>query len=183
MNLSVSGSTFQNASYQDASTGRILYKVDTPWKVMNHTTTISKLLTVDLPHTSASGDEELGESHLDAGAPRFAHLATIEWALLGPSTVRYKGEVTGTGMLFRKGGMGLSGRYGCYYLSKRAEHSDHMNHRNDATICRDRIFKGPDGKEYRWDLEVVSPTVSMAYLSLPPFLPFSSASKHTCLTR
>jgi hypothetical protein len=116
MNLSISGPQFQNASYQDASSGRILYKVDTPWKAINHRTTISKALNVDIPLASASGDIEGGESHLSAGAPRFAHLATIEWALLGPSTVRYKGEVTSTGLLFRKGDKGLSGRYACYSL-------------------------------------------------------------------
>ncbi|KAF9021633.1 hypothetical protein BDZ89DRAFT_1071281 [Hymenopellis radicata] len=88
------------------------------------------------------------------GEQRFALLAQIDWKLKGPTVLRFGGKEVEAKSYLIKDGAG----WGWY--------------------CKNRIFTGPDGKEYKWILNNESklvtndaaqtPVVRQAYMEVLP---------------
>ncbi|KAJ6622691.1 hypothetical protein B0H10DRAFT_2012352 [Mycena sp. CBHHK59/15] len=111
-----------NATYRDADSGVVRYKVKTPIKVHDLTTTISRLIDSDVPR------REQGDSNTEADSGRFGLLAQIAWYMVGPPTViRFGGREIAPATFFQK-------ENATWYSPG------------------DRIFTAQDGKEYRWCL-------------------------------
>ncbi|KAF8888278.1 hypothetical protein BD779DRAFT_1440034 [Infundibulicybe gibba] len=110
MHLYLSGASPLHSTFSNEE-GQVIYKVDSPIKLTNRTASIRRALPNDL----FDGEDTHN---------RFAHLAQVEWRVVGPSTIRQGGEEIETKTFFRRGGW----------------------------LGRNRIFTAPDGKEYRWKL-------------------------------
>ncbi|KAH6899150.1 hypothetical protein BKA70DRAFT_1314519, partial [Coprinopsis sp. MPI-PUGE-AT-0042] len=95
--------------------GQVIYKVDSPFKLVGRTATVSKIV----PNDESSSDM----------CDRFTHIGGIEFNALTTSKITWKGETKETSVFFRKGDKGWVAGSGSH-----------------------RIFAGPDGREYRWDI-------------------------------
>ncbi|KAK0186379.1 hypothetical protein F5146DRAFT_1227035 [Armillaria mellea] len=127
MNLYQTGSGILNNSYANES-GQVIYKVSTPQKFPpGRVTTISRIVPSDYetPREEDTHLERARSEEVDF-KDRFAPLGYIDWKVFVSSVLRYNGkEVKATGYL-KKQGWGFYGR--------------------------NRVFNGPDGKEYKWIL-------------------------------
>ncbi|KAJ7490956.1 hypothetical protein FB451DRAFT_628376 [Mycena latifolia] len=123
MRLLLTTATPSNSIYTDES-GAPKYKVNTPFKVHDRTTAISRVVEHGIPRrrsgsvSGPDGEEEEGE--------RFASLAHIDWHLVEPTVIRFRGRELSTRDFFRKVGWGWYGRH--------------------------RVFTALDGREYKWIL-------------------------------
>ncbi|KAH6899152.1 hypothetical protein BKA70DRAFT_1314524 [Coprinopsis sp. MPI-PUGE-AT-0042] len=111
--------------------GQVFYKVDSPFKLVGRTATISK---------KEPTDESLTDTH-----DQFARIGQIEFNALMPSRITWKGETKDTSAFFRKG-----------------------EKQWVAGSGRSRIFKGPDGVEYRWDIGRSPSNLPTLYLNTDP---------------
>ncbi|KAK0461634.1 uncharacterized protein EV420DRAFT_1304852 [Desarmillaria tabescens] len=127
MNLYQTSSEILNNTYTNES-GQAIYKVSTPHKFSGRVTTISRIVPSDYepPRVEDTDSYELGMDFRD----RFAPLGYIDWKMFASSVMRYKGEEVKATTYLKKQGWGWYGSY----------------------IDRHRVFKGPDGKEYKWIL-------------------------------
>ncbi|KAF8901950.1 hypothetical protein CPB85DRAFT_106618 [Mucidula mucida] len=124
MNLYLSTSDTAINTLYTSSDGTVLYKTHTPTKLSGKTTTtISRAVPSDIPMRE-------GESALEQiGEQRFALLAQIDWRLISPTIIRF----------------------GWGWYTKCVVHFRSMVFRVIKT-SRNRVFTGPDGKEYKWIL-------------------------------
>lgn len=140
MNLYLSTSDTAINTLYTSSDGTVLYKTHTPTKLSGKTTTtISRAVPSDIPMRE-------GESALEQiGEQRFALLAQIDWRLISPTIIRFGGkEVEASSYLLKDGaGWGWYTKCVVYFRS--------MVFRVIKT-SRNRVFTGPDGKEYKWIL-------------------------------
>jgi len=111
-----------NATYKDAETGDVQYKVRSPIKVHERISTISRRVDVDIPRRN-SGASEQGDATTDSGT--FGHLAQLSWYLRAPSVMRIGGKDIDPKNFFQKPKVP-------WYAFQQ------------------RIFTAQDGKEYRW---------------------------------
>ncbi|KAJ6498804.1 hypothetical protein C8R45DRAFT_95510 [Mycena sanguinolenta] len=113
-----------NATYKDAETGIVQYKVRTPLKVHEIITTISRRIESDIPRRN-SGSSELGDAATDSG--RYGLLAEHSWYMRkgAPSVMRIGGKDIAPTTFFQK-------------PPKPWYAFPH------------RIFTAKDGKEYQW---------------------------------
>ncbi|KAK0451407.1 uncharacterized protein EV420DRAFT_1311985 [Desarmillaria tabescens] len=145
MNLYQMSSGILNNTYTNES-GQAIYKVSTPHKFSGRVTTISRIVPSDYepPRVEDTTSYELGSlrkctparSDSDGSSigrepevdfrDRFAPLGYIDWKVFASSVMRYKGEEVKATTYLKKQGWGSYGR--------------------------NRVFKGPDGKEYKWIL-------------------------------
>ncbi|KAF8914821.1 hypothetical protein CPB85DRAFT_1412059 [Mucidula mucida] len=123
MNLYLSTSDTAINTLYTSSDGTVLYKTHTPTKLSGKTTTtISRAVPSDIPMRE-------GESALEQiGEQRFALLAQIDWRLISPTIIRFGGKEVEASSYLLKDGAG----WGWY--------------------TKNRVFTGPDGKEYKWIL-------------------------------
>ncbi|KAH6907026.1 hypothetical protein BKA70DRAFT_1286041 [Coprinopsis sp. MPI-PUGE-AT-0042] len=112
--------------------GQVIYKVDSPFKLVGRTATISK---------KEPTDESLTDTH-----DQFTRIGQIEFNALMPSRITWKGETKDTSAFFRKGEKKMGS-----WLRKVS-----------------RIFKGPDGVEYRWDIGRSPSNLPTLYLNTDP---------------
>ncbi|KAF7357815.1 hypothetical protein MVEN_00827500 [Mycena venus] len=116
-----------NATYKDAETGVVQYKVRSPIKVHELISTISRRIDSDIPRrnsgSSQHGDSDGGAATVDSG--RFGHLAQISWYMRAPSVMRIGGKDIDPATFFQKP------KVPWYAFPE-------------------RIFTAQDGKEYRW---------------------------------
>ncbi|KAJ7123780.1 hypothetical protein C8R43DRAFT_1135834 [Mycena crocata] len=110
-----------NATYRD-ETRVVQYKVRTPIKVHDLTTTITLRIDSDIPRRQQGGDSD-SESESD----RFGLLAEVSWRMVGPKVIRFGGEEFSPESFFRKEN------------SKWYWPGQH-------------IFTAKDGKEYKWSM-------------------------------
>ncbi|KAJ7700722.1 hypothetical protein B0H17DRAFT_1247280 [Mycena rosella] len=123
MQLFLTTATPSNSVYTDES-GAPKYKVNTPFKLLQRTTGISRVVEYNIPRRrSLSPDGH--EVEVEEGE-RFASLAHIDWHLLESSVIRFRGRELATRDFFRKVGWGWYGRH--------------------------RVFTARDGREYKWIL-------------------------------
>lgn len=93
MLLILSTSKTVNASYRDATTGSVLYKVKTPVRVHDLTTTITRRID-NVPRHSEPGAQDADE--------RFGFLARIAWRLVGwRTTIQFGGREIDPATYFR----------------------------------------------------------------------------------
>ncbi|KAJ7267642.1 hypothetical protein B0H12DRAFT_118431 [Mycena haematopus] len=113
-----------NATYKDAETGIVQYKVRTPIKVQELVSTISRRIESDIPRRN-SGTSELGDTATDSG--RFGLLAELSWYMRrgAPSVMRIGGKDIDPATFFQKP------KVPWYAFPQ-------------------RIFTAKDGKEYLW---------------------------------
>ncbi|KAK0199691.1 hypothetical protein DFS33DRAFT_1387997 [Desarmillaria ectypa] len=150
MNLYQTRSGLLNNTYTNES-GQAIYKVSTPHKFSGGVTTVSRIVPSDYnrPRVEDAASYELGsvrkrdpvQSDSDGSfmpqvpevdfRDRFAPLGYIDWKIFVSSVMRYNGEEVKATKYFKKQGWGCYGRH--------------------------RVFKGPDGKEYKWILGVSVP--------------------------
>ncbi|SJL09014.1 uncharacterized protein ARMOST_12390 [Armillaria ostoyae] len=137
MNLYQTSSGTLNNSYANES-GQVIYKVSTPHKFSGRvTTTVSRIVPSDY-EPPREEDSELG-NHKSARSEevdfkdRFAPLGYIDWKTFVSSVMRYNGTEVKATKYLKKHGWGWYGR--------------------------NRVFKGPDGKEYKWILRASSKLV------------------------
>ncbi|KAJ7207876.1 hypothetical protein GGX14DRAFT_114283 [Mycena pura] len=95
MLLVLSTSKTINATYRNSETGSVLYKVKTPIKVHNLTTTITSRI-YDIPRHSEP--ESPGAQDADE---RFGFLAEISWHFGGHTEIKYGGRDIDPSMFFR----------------------------------------------------------------------------------
>ncbi|KAJ7216429.1 hypothetical protein GGX14DRAFT_358997 [Mycena pura] len=96
MLLILSTSKTVNASYRDAATGSVLYKVKTPVRVHDLTTTITRRID-DVPRHPEPGSP--GAQDADE---RFGFLARIAWRLVGwHTTIQFGGHEIDPATFFR----------------------------------------------------------------------------------
>ncbi len=158
MNLYQTSSGLLNNSYANES-GQVIYKVSTPNKFSNCVTTVSRIVPSDYepPHVENNelGSLQKARSEEVDFKDRFAPLGYIDWKVFASSVLRYNGtEVKATEYL-KKQGWGWYGRCAieCYFSV-----SYHTN-----CFVRHRVFKGPDGKGYKWILGASVSKVSGYY--------------------
>ncbi|KAK0186378.1 hypothetical protein F5146DRAFT_1161148 [Armillaria mellea] len=124
MNLYQTSSGMLNNSYANES-GQVIYKVSTPNKFSRRVTTISRILPPEHPPREDTDLRGARSEEVDF-QDRFVTLGYIDWKVFVSSVLRFNGtEVKATEYL-RKQGWGFYGR--------------------------NRVFTGPDGKEYKWIL-------------------------------
>jgi hypothetical protein len=87
---------------------------------------LPRQITIKRILPSNSTDLEIGSE--DAMRDSFSDLAEIHYKIFSSSRIRYNGTEVPTSVFFRKGGFGLT------------------------SMGRNRVFTGPDGKEYEWEL-------------------------------
>ncbi|KAF8652777.1 hypothetical protein AX16_004169 [Volvariella volvacea WC 439] len=117
--------------------GKVLYRVQTNSRLHPTTTHVSSRLVHTLRQQSFltpihNGTEQIGDSEVEGRdddtdpdwEDRFVHLARIDFVTFKPSRIAMGGQEVEVSSFFRKGDWGWSGR--------------------------DRIFNGPDGREYKW---------------------------------
>ncbi|KAJ7482155.1 hypothetical protein B0H11DRAFT_1212546 [Mycena galericulata] len=114
-----------NTVYTDAS-GAPWYKTQTPLKLHDRTTSISKVIDPDIPRRAPEPDAS-NNSADGIDTARFASLAQIDWRVIKSSVIHFGGRELATNEFFRKAG--TQGVWG-----------------------RPRLFSGLDGKEYKWIL-------------------------------
>ncbi|KAK0234910.1 hypothetical protein EDD85DRAFT_61092 [Armillaria nabsnona] len=129
MNLYQTSSGLLNNSYANES-GQVIYKVSTPNKFSNCVTTVSRIVPSDYEPPRVE-DNELGslqkaQSEEVDFKDRFAPLGYIDWKVFASSVLRFNGTEVKAIEYLKKQGWGWYGRH--------------------------RVFKGPDGKEYKWIL-------------------------------
>ncbi|KAJ7457966.1 hypothetical protein B0H11DRAFT_203495 [Mycena galericulata] len=118
-----------HATYKDAVTGVVQYKVRSPIKVSEFISTITRRIDVDIPrrnsgHSQAGTDSDHSQAAGTTG-DRFGLLAQLCWYLRGPSVMRFGGQEVDPATFFRKV------KVPWYGLPV-------------------GIFTGKDGKEYKW---------------------------------
>ncbi|KAJ6507173.1 hypothetical protein C8R47DRAFT_1100504 [Mycena vitilis] len=111
-----------NASYRDAETGVVQYKVRSPIKVHELISTITRRIDTDIPRRN-SGSESEGEG--TTSSARFGLLAQLSWRMRGPSVMRFGGQDIDPATFFRKV-------------------------RTPWYGYPQRIFTAEDGKQYKW---------------------------------
>ncbi|KAJ7102846.1 hypothetical protein C8R44DRAFT_808636 [Mycena epipterygia] len=121
MHFLLSSNKPMNATYREAESSVAQYKVKTPIKLPDLTTTISRLIDSDIPRRDSQGDSSAAP---DSG--RFGHLAQISWRVRGPTFIRFGDRDIDPATFFRKENKGWHGRY------------------------KERVFTAQDGREYRW---------------------------------
>ncbi|KAJ7354657.1 hypothetical protein DFH08DRAFT_49502 [Mycena albidolilacea] len=109
-----------NATYKDAETGIVQYKVRSPIKVHELISTITRRIDSDIPRRNS------GASDASTDSGRFGLLAELSWHMRAPSVMRIGGKDIDPTTFFQKP---TSVKW--YSLP-------------------DRIFTAQDGKEYRW---------------------------------
>ncbi|KAF7353874.1 hypothetical protein MVEN_01073300 [Mycena venus] len=124
MQLVLTTASPTNAVYTDAS-GAPQYKVNTPLKAHNRTTTISRVVERGIPRRNSGSSAGGSESEAE-GSARFANLASIDWRVFESSVIRFRGQELAVHDFFRKVGWGWYGRH--------------------------RVFTAPDGREFKWIL-------------------------------
>lgn len=102
MHLYLSGRSPLNGVYTDEN-GQAIYKVHTPLKLSDRTSTITRSIPDDIPRREGLDDVTFQD--------RFAHLAQIDWRTIDSTKIRFAGESLDTGNLFRKDGWGWYGRW------------------------------------------------------------------------
>ncbi|KAJ6594444.1 hypothetical protein B0H19DRAFT_1247115 [Mycena capillaripes] len=88
-----------NATYKDAETGIVQYKVRSPIKVHELISTISRHIDSDIPRRN-SGSESEGESTSDTA--RFGLLTQLSWYIRAPSVMRIGGQDIDPATYFQK---------------------------------------------------------------------------------
>ncbi|KAF5387170.1 hypothetical protein D9615_002093 [Tricholomella constricta] len=127
MHLYLSTRSPLNSVFSTAE-GQALYKVETPMAAGTRTSTISCIVPNDIPqHHSA---------HTVSMQNRFGHLAQVEHNVISSSILRFGGNEFATKDYFRKVGWGPLCRARFEKL----------------WVDRHRVFTGPDGREYKWEL-------------------------------
>ncbi|KAF8652784.1 hypothetical protein AX16_004176 [Volvariella volvacea WC 439] len=128
MKLLLSKSSHLSADYTNEA-GELLYRARKNSQLWTTTTNISKRIPPTAPHLS-SGSRRVGEGKRtrvhDQVQDQFAHLAQVYFRQYGSDKIVMGGQKFYVSSFFRKEGLSWGGR--------------------------DRIFTGPDGKEYRWIL-------------------------------
>ncbi|EAU80774.1 hypothetical protein CC1G_04884 [Coprinopsis cinerea okayama7 len=102
--------------------GQVIYKVESPFKLVGRKATIDKIVPNDTPE-GAQGEPDMQD--------RFTRIGLVEFNTVTSSKITWENVIHDTSKFFRKESMGWLGR--------------------------DRIFTGPDGKEYRWLLRNSKP--------------------------
>ncbi|KAJ6630323.1 hypothetical protein B0H10DRAFT_1939093 [Mycena sp. CBHHK59/15] len=129
MQLILTTATPSNSVYIDSS-GTKHYKVQTPFKVHDRTTTISRAIDSDIPQRLSESSNQLEPHDADEDAKadqiRFGSLAYINWRVVESSVIHFCGRELETKSFLRKDGWGWYGRH--------------------------RVFTALDGKEYKWCL-------------------------------
>ncbi|KAJ7748796.1 hypothetical protein DFH07DRAFT_961997 [Mycena maculata] len=123
MRLILSSSKPINATYKDADTKVVQYKVRTPIKVHEVISTITRRIDSDIPRRNSGSGSEQGDA--DASSDRFGHLAQLCWYIRGPSVMRFGGRDVDPTTFFQKVDVPWYG-------------------------FPQRIFTAQDGKEYKW---------------------------------
>ncbi|KAJ7354658.1 hypothetical protein DFH08DRAFT_1077317 [Mycena albidolilacea] len=123
MRLILSAHTPINATYKDAETGIVQYKVRSPIQLQELTSTITRRIDSDIPRRNSGPSEQGDDASTDSG--RFGLLAELSWYMRGPSVMRVGGKDIDPATFFRKAQVK-------WYSFP------------------DRIFTAQDGKEYRW---------------------------------
>ncbi|KAJ7641726.1 hypothetical protein FB45DRAFT_825990 [Roridomyces roridus] len=125
MRFTISSPKPINATYKDAETGIIQYKVRSPIKVHEVISTITRRIDTDIPRRNSGSESDHSSSSATTSA-RFGHLAEIAWYIRKPSLMRFGGKEIDPETFFTKPeGVPWYG-----YPS--------------------RIFTAQDGKEYKW---------------------------------
>ncbi|KAH6899147.1 hypothetical protein BKA70DRAFT_1569572 [Coprinopsis sp. MPI-PUGE-AT-0042] len=102
-----------NANYCTED-GQVIYKVVSPFKWVGRRATIDKVI----PNEEDASDMR----------DRFRRIGEIEFIIVEPTKITWKGVTQETTAMFRKG------------------------ERKWGDLGSDRIFTGPDGLEYRWNI-------------------------------
>ncbi|KAF8162640.1 hypothetical protein B0H34DRAFT_649917 [Crassisporium funariophilum] len=125
MYLYLSSRTPWNTTYCTEE-GQVIYSADTPHKYSESPITIKRILP------SVNFDAQTADSE-DTLRDQFSHLAEIEYHSFRDynSRIRYAGQDVAVSEFFTKKGWSCYGRY---------------------AVVLNRVFKGPDGKEYTWHL-------------------------------
>ncbi|KAK7000727.1 hypothetical protein R3P38DRAFT_2797034 [Favolaschia claudopus] len=111
-----------NATYKDAETGLIQYKVRTPIKVQELVSTISRRLDIDIPRRNSVASEQ---SIATGDNGRFGFLAQISWYMRAAKVMRIGEKEIDPQTFF--------GRPKVHWYS-----------------FPQRTFTAEDGKEYKW---------------------------------
>ncbi|KAK0211829.1 hypothetical protein IW262DRAFT_1280228 [Armillaria fumosa] len=130
MNFYQTGTGLLDNSYANEA-GQVIYKVSTPNKYTDRVTTISHIIPSD-HEPPREGDTERGGARLEEVdfRDRFVALGSIEWNVLSSSVMRFKGKEFKPSDFLKKQGWGWYGK--------------------------NRVFEGPDGKEYKWKMTSTS---------------------------
>ena len=98
MHLVLGNDSPWNTVYTDES-GAPQYKTNTPLKLHDRTTAISKFVGPGIPRRE--DEHETGGEGEESG-PRFASLAQINWRVVDPSVIHFRGQELATDTFFRK---------------------------------------------------------------------------------
>jgi hypothetical protein len=94
-------STYHDATWRDADSGVVQYKVRTPIKMHDQTTTISRRIEGDIPQRDSSATDD---------SERFGLVAQISWHLVGSSVIQFGDKDIECAKFFRKESLGLYGQ-------------------------------------------------------------------------
>ncbi|TFK63117.1 hypothetical protein BDN72DRAFT_848005 [Pluteus cervinus] len=145
MLFTLSGSHPWNSEYKTED-GRVTYKVDMPKKLCGKRATISRCIGEILPKSQSQTDSVVSNgSSLDSVGDyaqndpfdlenKLAHMAVVEFNVRSPSRILHGGVEVETKSYLRRPGSGWKTR-------------------------RQRIFTGPDEREYKWVMGPVEPTL------------------------
>jgi hypothetical protein len=97
MRLILSTHTPINATYKDAETGIVEYKVRSPIQLQELTSTITRRIDSDIPRRNPGPSEQGDDASTDSGL-----LAELSWYMRGPSVMRVKGKDINPATFFRK---------------------------------------------------------------------------------
>lgn len=109
MQLVLTTASPSNAVYTDGS-GAPQYKVNTPLKLHNRTTAISRVIEHGIPRRR-SQSQSADEHEVEVEGERFASLAQIDWRVVESSVIRFRDRELLTRDFFRKTGWGWYGRW------------------------------------------------------------------------
>ncbi|KAJ7187124.1 hypothetical protein C8R46DRAFT_284862 [Mycena filopes] len=133
MRLILSTAKSINARYKDETSGFVQYKVSTPIRVHNLTTTIRRRIDGDIPHREHEHDSD---TETAADDERFGLLATLAWHMIGWKTViQFAGREISGRSFFRKEKVGV--------------------------LSWEYVFTARDEKEYRWYFRMYSSTLKV----------------------
>ncbi|KAK0475747.1 hypothetical protein IW261DRAFT_455137 [Armillaria novae-zelandiae] len=130
MNFYQTGTGLLDNSYANEA-GQVIYKVSTPNKYTDRVTTISHIIPSDR-EPPREEDTDLGGAQSEEVdfRDRFAILGVIDWKVKTSSIMRYKG--------------------------KEIKASDYLKKKGWGWYTKNRVFEGPDGKEYTWKMTSTS---------------------------
>jgi hypothetical protein len=89
-----------NATYKDAETGVVQYKVRSPIKVHELISTISRRIDSDIPRRNSGSESEQGDA--TTSTERFGLLAQLSWYIRAPSVMRIGGQDIDPASFFQK---------------------------------------------------------------------------------